>query len=696
MPRQPGRPKKPVKFRKETDNFKLYSCAPRQLPHDALPTNQDVDLAMEWFMCNHDLKEADAVDQVAGEVVQIWAALSPSTKVRLKKNIVKGLKRVRTKRRVSLKELSIDDRFKKPRLLNNGKRKKYHKVGITNDYKNEVFDIAAVDQSTKVKSTKVVKSINQFETVQLASSSDSEAGSESEDPEDCDFVEPSSSGGGGSRSRKAINPRLQEVSDQFGFSSAALASVHNATAAPGQEYTVSGARKARKRSRLENVPDFTGVFVDCIAFDEKEDDTLTPAGDSRKQEHTSVILYPGGKKAGHFTPKGSTGKDLGESLVEFLKERNVCLDHVHSLATDGCEKMMGWRTGAHVTVERILGRPLQRISCFFHHLECSFKSIFRYYGGVTSSGTTVTPGFWKFLEDRDIHKRPLVDFKAIPNPELLQLIDSMDIDALGLSTDHTIFISLMRLVITGDRDHKSNLWKRKIGKFVKSRFTTAKTRLARYYVSCDAQIGCDQVKLERSMHYLVFVWAPTFLESKKRQKYNFQGPQLLLLEVKLSKAFLSDEELEIYTDSLSFNGQMCHPENIILGLLASPERADREQAVNIITAARSARAGQAAEQPLRTFKRDDHKVNLNFTSMIEYISEFPDDQDEPPATKHIPNDELLLMKDFPYEPLLPLTTVDVERAVKETTRISKLCSNPKERDGIMVLSQKAREYKLRP
>ena len=82
--------------------------------------------------------------------------------------------------------------------------------------------------------------------------------------------------------------------------------------------------------------------------------------------------------------------------------------------------------------------------------------------------------------------------------------------------------------------------------------------------------------------------------------------------------------------------------------------------------------------------------------MIEYISEFPDDQDEPPATKHIPNDELLLMKDFPYEPLLPLTTVDVERAVKETTRISKLCSNPKERDGIMVLSQKAREYKLRP
>ena len=88
MPWQPGRPKKPVKFRKETDNFKLYSCAPRQLPHDALPTNQDVDLAMEWFMCNHDLKEADAVDQVAGEVVQIWAALSPSTKVRLKKNIV--------------------------------------------------------------------------------------------------------------------------------------------------------------------------------------------------------------------------------------------------------------------------------------------------------------------------------------------------------------------------------------------------------------------------------------------------------------------------------------------------------------------------------------------------------------------------------------------------------------------------------
>ena len=118
--------------------------------------------------------------------------------------------------------------------------------------------------------------------------------------------------------------------------------------------------------------------------------------------------------------------------------------------------------------------------------------------------------------------------------------------------------------------------------------------------------------------------------------------------------------------------------------------------MNIITAARSARAGQAAEQPLRTFKRDDHKVNLSFSSMIEYISEFPDDQDEPPATKHIPNDELLFMKDYAYEPFLPLTTVDVERAVKETTRISKLCSNEKERDGIMVLSQKARQYKLRP
>ena len=77
-------------------------------------------------------------------------------------------------------------------------------------------------------------------------------------------------------------------------------------------------------------------------------------------------------------------------------------------------------------------------------------------------------------------------------------------------------------------------------------------------------------------------------------------------------------------------------------------------------------------------------VNLNVNSL--YLA-----KTEPPATLKMSNEEIELLREKPLELSLPLSTVSVERAVKETTRTSLMAYSELERDGIMMQAKKSRK-----
>ena len=182
-------------------------------------------------------------------------------------------------------------------------------------------------------------------------------------------------------------------------------------------------------------------------------------------------------------PQEGSEVGLAKDLDRFVTERGISMLSVRSLISDGCEKMVGWKSGVHATMEKINKKPYQRIICFFHHLEKSFEVILLLYSGQTTSPGTYKDGVGKDVKG-DIHKLPIKTFKVLPNPALLLLLENISDETFKkLSNDHQIFIGLVRIIITGNVDQR---WATmKIGPLVTSRFTTTQARCLWLWISQD-------------------------------------------------------------------------------------------------------------------------------------------------------------------------------------------------------------------
>ena len=301
--------------------------------------------------------------------------------------------------------------------------------------------------------------------------------------------------------------------------------------------------------------------------------------EQKAEEHAAVILYPGGF-AGHVTPEGGSAPELAQSVLSMTERRQIFLHLLRALLTDGCSKMVGWRTGFHASMEKLLGWPLQRVICFFHHLEKSFEKILHLYAGHTTSPRDLALPVGKSLQG-DVHKLDLVNFTVMPNPKLLQIIYIIPSDSFQeFNSDHQIFIHLILCVITGKTDIR--WFSMRIGPLVHSWFTTTQTQCLRVYISDPS----PSFGLTRIIHYLVFVWAEVFLTSRHQHNLSF-GPRLLLLETILVRAHLTYPERTVVHKALCTNGQFAHPEAVLISLLSSPLPEERARGVRTILAIRS-------------------------------------------------------------------------------------------------------------
>lgn len=200
--------------------------------------------------------------------------------------------------------------------------------------------------------------------------------------------------------------------------------------------------------------------------------------------------------------------------------------------------------------------------------------------------------------------------------------------------------------------------------------------MGRDYVSIDN----PPIELERMVHFLVYVWAPVYVKSKIMQNIGFSGPSLLLLELQLAKQHLNNNEFIAVLENISHNGFYALHENILVALLHSSIKAEQEQGINIILNLR--RLPQS--EGIRVVKRQHFRINPDATSLatlnIRHI-EFA--KYEPPATRCLSDEQLQQVAECPLDMRLPISSVVVERAVKDTTRAAKMVSSTLEANGLI-------------
>lgn len=83
------------------------------------------------------------------------------------------------------------------------------------------------------------------------------------------------------------------------------------------------------------------------------------------------------------------------------------------------------------------------------------------------------------------------------------------------------------------------------------------------------------------------------------------------------------------------------------------------------------------------------KINFEATSLYE-LADLGLADTEPPLTQSLTDDDITGLLEEPLSIELPLSTVAVERAVKDITAAARVCTDPAEQDGVTMQAIAAR------
>ena len=155
--------------------------------------------------------------------------------------------------------------------------------------------------------------------------------------------------------------------------------------------------------------------------------------------------------------------------------------------------------------------------------------------------------------------------------------------------------------------------------------------------------------------------------------------------------------------SILFNGQFAHHKSILLTLLASHKADEREMAINIIFGIRERGPVEwdtpTGVQPFKIFvfiivqsnsaqtffnqyinanifQRGDHQINMKATSLQNLnVKNIKEAFTEPPHTWCLSGSELVRLMQEPLVVDLPVSSMAVERGIKEVTEAAVVCSD---------------------
>jgi hypothetical protein len=229
----------------------------------------------------------------------------------------------------------------------------------------------------------------------------------------------------------------------------------------------------------------------------------------------------------------------------------------------------------------------------------------------------------------------------------------------------------------------SNLAQKNPGTLNHARWLTLANRLLRLYVSTLQ----PSRSLKRLVSFIVNYYAPCWFQIKSHSLCT-DGSKNLFYQIQLSRN-LPQEDIHIVQPVIARNAFFCHPENMLISMLADSDKDIRINAVNKILQCREKALSEI--NTVRSFILPEVNFDaLNYISMIDWSkTAFA----EPPLTLDMSDAEVRHLLKEPIRLPYPCHTQAVERTVKLVTDSSLKCCGQNNRHGWILNVLKSRKMK---
>lgn len=443
--------------------------------------------------------------------------------------------------------------------------------------------------------------------------------------------------------------------------------------------------RSKTREKLQQNDDqFDHTGIEGVFFDGRKDQTLTQVlGVDNKyhrktvtEEHISIIAEPGSSYFSHTTPPSGSSKDITESLVASLKERNAKTDNIKVVGCDGTNVNTGHKAGVIRRLEETFEHPLQWLVCLLHTNELPLRHLFEALDGATTSPRAFSGSIGKRL--LTCSEQPVSSFEPVHLTEQLSNVDPKE-----LSTDQRYLLEMCNSISKGECS--VDLAMRNPGCLNHSRWLTTANRILRLYVS-DKK---PSENLKTLVTFIIRVYAPMWFAIKVHSSCKDGARHIHQMLVK--SRYLSPKHKKIVDPVIHRNAYFAHPENMLLAMMTDHRPHIRELGLRRVMKARAARPrGQ-----IRRFKVPA-KMNFDTVEYFDMIDWAVCPISEPPIIKAMTDAELrefITLEATPTVsfPKFPCHTQAVERHVKLVTEAAKTVCGQKSRDGFILARVASRQ-----
>ena len=473
----------------------------------------------------------------------------------------------------------------------------------------------------------------------------------------------------------------------------------------------------RKEITIKSEKEISSKPVIAFSYDSRKDKTLVQIFKNGKiytkvviEDHYVMLEEPGNVFLGHVVPVSGHSLSIAIKLFRFLKSKgwdeSICV-----IGADGCSTNTGYKKGALVMLEKLIGRPVHWFICMLHGCELPLRAVIKALDGGTSGPLTLKGPIGKTLSE-DLTELDVVEFEKIPNPDFPKVAED---ESYELSNDQAYLYQMCHAIMDGVVS--PDLASKEPGTLNNARWLTLANSLMRKFVSTPA----PSRKFKDIIFTIIHFYAPAWFTIKTHPKCT-DGPKNVMNMIKCSKK-LSPESRKIVRASMQRNGYFAHPEAILLAMLSDEDIELRSRAVNQILTMRANMQpsaavnnqqdddspvaedtddgsededGEAYEEALEldAFEKEALKrtmrqyiipeINFEASSYPEMIDWEVSKLSEPPLTLSLSNDEILAFKSTPMAvPNLPCHTQAVERAIRLVTEASSSVVGEEARDGFI-------------
>jgi hypothetical protein len=433
-------------------------------------------------------------------------------------------------------------------------------------------------------------------------------------------------------------------------------------------------RREREKHRNELRSTISeNVVMQGLYFDGRKDRTRGQVRKGSKyypiftvEEHIVLLREPGSQYLGHVTPASGKARAVATGIINLLSDNELKHDDIVAIGCDGTNANTGSAGGVIRFLEIWLNKAVHWFVCLLHFNELPLRHLLIHVDGATEGPKSFSGDIGKALSKCCL---PVAKFQPVDGNSL------PEIGSHELSTDQLYLYQMCKAVMSG---HCSpDLSERQPGPISHSRWLTTASRILRLYISTD----CPSANVITLVTYIVRVYCPMWFQIKCRPLCT--SGALHVWKLISYTRYLPDDLKHIVDTVIQRNAYFCHPENLLLAMMADERPHIRKLAFKRVCAARLQRS---ADNAVRVFKVP--KLIFSATDYFAVIDWSNEPRYEPPLVRRMAQelvesyadkDTVVPILSFPN---LPCHTQAVERGIRLVTEA---CASVrvKQRDGFI-------------